>query len=37
MPLRELPFGKVFGIKDPEGEPRYVLELSRNRPSKQVG
>jgi catechol 2,3-dioxygenase-like lactoylglutathione lyase family enzyme len=36
MPLRELPFGKVFGIKDPDGTPRYVLELAANRPSQAV-
>lgn len=33
LPLTELPFGKVFGIRDPDGQPRYLLELSRNRPS----
>ena len=36
VPLRELPFGKVFGIKDPAGQPRYIIELARNRPSRQV-
>ena len=36
MPLRELPFGNVFGIKDPDGEQRFVLELARNRPSQAV-
>jgi hypothetical protein len=35
-PLRELPFGKVFGLKDPAGRPQYVLELARNRPSVAV-
>ena len=34
LPLGEKPFGKVFGIRDPDGQPRYLLELSRNRPSK---
>jgi catechol 2,3-dioxygenase-like lactoylglutathione lyase family enzyme len=36
LPLRELPFGKVFGIKDPKGEPRYLLQLAQNRPSQAV-
>jgi catechol 2,3-dioxygenase-like lactoylglutathione lyase family enzyme len=34
MELRSLPFGKVFAVKDPTGQPRYLLELARNRPSK---
>lgn len=37
LPLRELPFGKVFGVKDPTGQARYLIELSRSRPSRQVG
>jgi catechol 2,3-dioxygenase-like lactoylglutathione lyase family enzyme len=36
MPLRELPFGKVFALKDPAGGPQYVIELARNRPSQAV-
>ena len=36
LPLAEKPFGKVFGLKDPAGEPRYLVELARHRPSKQV-
>jgi len=36
LPLREMPFGKVFAIKDPAGRPRYLLELARNRPSQPV-
>ena len=36
LPLAEKPFGKVFGIKDPAGEPRYLIELARHRPSRQV-
>jgi catechol 2,3-dioxygenase-like lactoylglutathione lyase family enzyme len=34
LPLKQLPFGKVFGISDPDGRPRYVLELAANRPSQ---
>ena len=37
LPLKDLPFGKVFGIRDPDGRPRYLLELSKNRPSQSVG
>lgn len=36
VPLRQLPFGKVFGIKDPAGQPQYLVELARNRPSRRV-
>jgi catechol 2,3-dioxygenase-like lactoylglutathione lyase family enzyme len=36
LPLKQEPFGKVFGIKDPSGHSCYVLELARNRPSKPV-
>ena len=36
MPLRQLPFGKVFGIKDPDGRTRYLLELAKERPSQPV-
>jgi catechol 2,3-dioxygenase-like lactoylglutathione lyase family enzyme len=34
LPLEQKPFGKVFGIKDTDGRPRYLLELSKNRPSQ---
>ena len=36
QPLQEKPFGKVFAMKDPNGQPRFVLELARNRPSQAV-
>lgn len=36
LPLKQLPFGKVFGIRDPSGQPCYVLELARDRPSQPV-
>jgi len=36
LPLQQMPFGKVFGIKDPAGQPQYLLELSRDRPSRSV-
>lgn len=35
-PLVSKPFGKVFGVKDPEGGTRLLLELARNRPSQAV-
>jgi catechol 2,3-dioxygenase-like lactoylglutathione lyase family enzyme len=31
--LETKPFGKVFGVRDPDGGTRLVLELARNRPS----
>ena len=36
MPLRELPFGKCFGITDPAGQIHYVLQFAEERPSRQV-
>jgi catechol 2,3-dioxygenase-like lactoylglutathione lyase family enzyme len=36
MPVKEMPFGKVFGIKDPAGYPCFVVELARQRPSRVV-
>jgi predicted enzyme related to lactoylglutathione lyase len=34
MPLKQLPFGKVFAVQDPAGNSCYLLELAANRPSK---
>lgn len=36
MPLKQLPFGKVFAINDPIGRQRFLVELARNRPSQAV-
>jgi predicted enzyme related to lactoylglutathione lyase len=36
-PLTDEAFGKVFGVVDPAGQPRYLLEFARERPSRQVG
>lgn len=36
LPLQQVPFGKVFGIRDQDGRPRYILELAKNRPSQSV-
>jgi catechol 2,3-dioxygenase-like lactoylglutathione lyase family enzyme len=36
LPLEERPFGKVFAVRDPDGQQRFLLELARNRPSRQV-
>src|SRR5205809_6370409 len=27
MPLSQMPFGKCFAVKDPAGQPRFILEL----------
>lgn len=35
-PLRQMPFGTCFGIKDPAGQVHYVLEFARQRPSLPV-
>ena len=37
LPLEQKPFGKVFGIKDPSGQPIYILEWARQRPRQAVG
>ena len=36
IPLKQTPFGKVFGVRNPDGSPCYLLELSQNRPSREV-
>jgi predicted enzyme related to lactoylglutathione lyase len=36
MPIRQMPFGKVFAIKDPSGQAQYLLEFARDRPSQPV-
>lgn len=36
MPLKEMPFGKVFSIKDPAGRPLYLIEFSKDRPSQPL-
>jgi len=36
MPLKQMPFGKVFAIKDPAGLPLYLIEFAQNRPSQAV-
>ncbi len=35
-PLTREAFGTVFGVVDPAGQPRYLLEFARQRPSRQV-
>ena len=36
LPIKQVPFGKVFGVRDLDGRPRYILELAKNRPSQEV-
>ncbi|HUI90097.1 MAG TPA: hypothetical protein VLX61_15365 [Anaerolineales bacterium] len=36
QPIQQKPFGKVFGIKDPTGQPIYLVEFARQRPSQVV-
>lgn len=36
LPLHQMPFGKVFGIKDPDGYQRLLLEFAPNRPSRPL-
>jgi catechol 2,3-dioxygenase-like lactoylglutathione lyase family enzyme len=35
-PLRQMPFGTCFGIKDSAGQVHYLLEFARQRPSQPV-
>ncbi len=34
LPLKKMPFGTVFGIKGPGGQPFYLLEFAQDRPSR---
>ncbi len=36
LPIKQVPFGKVFGVRNPDGRPRYILELAKNRPSQEM-
>jgi len=36
MPVKQLPFGKVLGVRDPDGRARYLLQLAQHRPSVAV-
>jgi catechol 2,3-dioxygenase-like lactoylglutathione lyase family enzyme len=36
VPLKQMPFGKVFGIASPDGQPQYLIEFVQSRPSQPV-
>lgn len=36
LPMEQKPFGKVFAIRDPAGQPLYLIEFAQNRPSQAV-
>ena len=36
FPIKQMAFGKVFGIKDPAGQTLFLLEFAQNRPSQAV-
>ncbi|MFZ1042081.1 MAG: VOC family protein [Anaerolineales bacterium] len=36
QPIKQKPFGKVFGTKDPAGHPIYLIEFAQQRPSQSV-
>lgn len=36
LPMKQVPFGKVFGVRDLDGRPRYILEFAKDRPSHVV-
>ena len=29
VPMKDMPFGRCFGVKDPAGQPRYFLQPAR--------
>lgn len=33
-PLKQIPFGKIFGNRGPAGQPFYLLEFTPTRPSR---
>jgi len=35
LPLTQMPFGTVFGLADPAGQPHYLVEFALNRPSER--
>lgn len=37
LPLTKKPYGQVFGVKAPDGRPRYFIEFAQVRPSQAVG
>ena len=37
LPLTQVPFGRVFAVRDPDGQPCHLLELAARRPSTAVG
>lgn len=36
LPISQKPFGLVFGIKDPDDQPRYFVQFAETRPSEAV-
>jgi catechol 2,3-dioxygenase-like lactoylglutathione lyase family enzyme len=36
MPLKQMPFGKVFAIRGAAGQPCYLVQLATDRPSRAV-
>jgi predicted enzyme related to lactoylglutathione lyase len=36
LPLKQMPFGKVFAIRGAAGQPCYLVQLAADRPSRQV-
>jgi catechol 2,3-dioxygenase-like lactoylglutathione lyase family enzyme len=34
LPLKQMPYGKVFGVKGASGRPCFLLQLAENRPSE---
>jgi catechol 2,3-dioxygenase-like lactoylglutathione lyase family enzyme len=36
LALQQMPYGKVFGIREPGGRPRFLIQLAADRPSRPV-
>ncbi len=36
VPLKDMPFGRVFAVREPSGRPRFLLQYARQRPSQPI-
>jgi len=34
--IRDMPFGRLFTVEDPDGQPRFLIQLAEHRPSEAV-
>ncbi len=36
LPVTAFPFGRIFAVADPDGQPQYIIEFARKRPSTEA-